>query len=49
MNGYEADDIIHTLVHNFKEDKNLIIDIYSSDKDLKQLLDVNVFGIDPLK
>jgi DNA polymerase-1 len=32
-----------------KHTPDLIIDIYSSDKDLKQLLDVNVFEVDPIK
>ena len=49
VEGYEADDSIATLVRTFKQEKDLVIDIYSSDKDLKQLLDVNVFSIDPLK
>ena len=46
---YEADDIIYTLAMKYKADKDLMIDIYSSDKDLKQLLDVNVFCIDAMK
>lgn len=46
---YEADDIIATLVRKYKENKELNIDIYSSDKDLKQLLDSNVFAVDPMK
>lgn len=49
VDGYEADDIIASFVRKFKDDKNLIIDMYSSDKDLKQLLDTNVFEIDPIK
>jgi len=49
MPGYEADDIIYTLVEKYSKDKNLIIDIYSSDKDLKQLLDDNVFCLDAMK
>lgn len=47
--GYEADDIIATLVNKYKSNPELVIDIYSSDKDLKQLLDNNVFCIDPMK
>lgn len=47
--GYEADDIIATLVQTFKGDPELVIDVYSSDKDLKQLLDHNVFCVDPMK
>jgi DNA polymerase I len=46
---YEADDIIYTLAKKYSADKNIIIDIYSSDKDLKQLLDVNVFCVDAMK
>lgn len=49
IDTYEADDIIATLSKKFKSDQNLVIDIYSSDKDLKQLLDNNVFCVDPLK
>lgn len=47
--GYEADDIIATLVETYKSDQDLVIDVYSSDKDLKQLLDKNVFCVDPMK
>lgn len=47
--GYEADDIIATLAVTHKMDQDLVVDIYSSDKDLKQLLDKNVFCIDPMK
>lgn len=47
--GYEADDIIATFVHKYKENPDLMIDIYSSDKDLKQLLAPNVFAVDPMK
>lgn len=47
--GYEADDIIATLVTTFKSDPEVVIDVYSSDKDLKQLLDHNVFCVDPMK
>lgn len=46
---YEADDIIYTLAMKYKADKAMMIDIYSWDKDLKQLLDVNVFCIDSMK
>ncbi|MFZ2150416.1 MAG: 5'-3' exonuclease H3TH domain-containing protein [Candidatus Absconditicoccaceae bacterium] len=49
VNSYEADDIIATLANNLKSNADLIIDIYSSDKDLKQLLSNNVFCIDPMK
>ena len=46
---YEADDIIYTLAMKYKADRAMKIDIYSGDKDLKQLLDVNVFCIDSMK
>jgi DNA polymerase-1 len=49
VDTYEADDIIATLVKTYKNTLDLVIDIYSSDKDLKQLLDVNVFEVDPMK
>jgi len=39
--GYEADDVIGTAVHRFK-DSDLDIIIVSNDRDLWQLLDVNV-------
>ncbi|HOQ40040.1 MAG TPA: DNA polymerase I [Fervidobacterium sp.] len=45
--GYEADDIIATLVKRFKENKQLYsvneINIVTSDKDLLQLVDEDVF------
>lgn len=45
---YEADDIIYSLVEKFKNNKNLAINILSSDKDLKQFLDSwNITIIDP--
>lgn len=47
--GYEADDIIGTIVHAYKNDPDLNIQVYSSDKDLKQLLQPNITIIDPLK
>ena len=46
---YEADDIIYTLAKKYGADKNISIDIYSWDKDLKQLLSDNVFCIDAMK
>ena len=47
--GYEADDIIATLVACYQQDPELLIQVYSSDKDLKQFLSDNVVIIDPLK
>ena len=46
---YEADDIIYTLAMKYKSDSQMMIDIYSWDKDLKQLLDANVFCVDSMK
>jgi len=40
--GYEADDIIASIVTKFKQDPNVICNIFSTDKDLKQLLDENI-------
>ena len=49
IDGYEADDIIASVVRKFQDKQDLVIDIYSADKDLKQLLASNVFAIDPIK
>lgn len=49
IEGYEADDSIASVVRKFKENQDLVIDVYSSDKDLKQLLEPNVFAVDPMK
>lgn len=46
---YEADDIIYTLAMKYKIDKDMQIDIYSWDKDLKQLLTDNVSCVDTMK
>lgn len=40
--GYEADDIIASIVTKFKQDQDVICNIFSTDKDLKQLLDENI-------
>ena len=47
--GYEADDIIATLVEKYKSQKDMEVYIVSSDKDLMQLLDENVFMLDTMK
>lgn len=47
--GYEADDIIATVAKKFSADSDLVIEIESSDKDLKQLLSDNVFCVDSLR
>lgn len=45
--GIEADDIINTLVQQYKNDYKIVI--IASDKDLYQLLDANTFIFDPFK
>ncbi len=47
--GYEADDIIATLVKKYKHQKEMQIFIVSCDKDLMQLVDDNVFMYDTMK
>ena len=51
MPWYEADDIIAACANNYKNNENIVSYIYSSDKDLKQLLDKdnNVFIFDAMK
>lgn len=46
---YEADDIIYTVVENFKDDKSLNFQVYTSDKDLKQFLCDNIVIKDSMK
>jgi DNA polymerase-1 len=46
---YEADDIVYSLVENFKEDKGLNFQVYTSDKDLKQFLRDNIVIVDSMK
>lgn len=48
FSGKEADDIIGSLAHQYKDHFNSI-NILSSDKDLCQLIDTNVFCMDSLK
>ena len=47
IDGYEADDVIGTFTHHFKD----ALDIYivSGDKDFAQLVDEHVFLLDPFK
>lgn len=47
--GYEADDIIASLVERYKNHKDMQIFIVSSDKDLMQLIGDNVFMYDTMK
>jgi len=46
---YEADDIIASIIKRFSEDKNIICNVFSADKDLKQLLAENIIFTDPTK
>lgn len=46
---YEADDIIASIVTKFRTDSDLVSNVFSADKDLKQLLDENVIFTDPSK
>lgn len=47
--GYEADDSIATLVAAHQKNTDLMIQVFSSDKDLKQFLAENVVVTDPIK
>ncbi|HPC34659.1 MAG TPA: 5'-3' exonuclease H3TH domain-containing protein [Candidatus Absconditabacterales bacterium] len=47
--GYEADDIIASIVKKYSEDSEILCNIFSADKDLKQLLNDNVIFTDPSK
>lgn len=49
VEGYEADDIIATLVAKYSNYQNLKVVVVSSDKDLFQLLNYNVLIFDPIK
>lgn len=49
MPWYEADDIIYTLAKKYSNGPNIKIDIYSWDKDLKQLLSDTVSCVDSMK
>ena len=40
--GYEADDIIFSFVREYQKKSDLTLEVVSSDKDLKQLLQANV-------
>lgn len=46
--GYEADDILASLI-SANKNKNIMLHLYSADKDLKQVLDENVVCIDPIR
>ena len=47
--GYEADDSIGTLATLHQQNPDLLVQVFSSDKDLKQLLAPNLIVTDPLK
>lgn len=47
--GYEADDIIFSFAKEYQKKSDLTIQVVSSDKDLKQLLDTNIIITDPAK
>lgn len=49
VEGYEADDIIATLVAKYSNYQNLKVVVVSSDKDLFQLLNYNILIFDPIK
>lgn len=45
--GYEADDIIGTIVHKFKKNDTRVL-IFTGDKDILQLVDEKIFVVAPL-
>ena len=49
MPGYEADDIIASMVQKFQVEPDIVCNVFSADKDLKQLLAENVIFTDPSK
>lgn len=49
MPGFEADDIIASMVQRFKSEPDIVCNVFSADKDLKQLLCENVIFTDPSK
>lgn len=49
VSGYEADDVIATLVHKYCHKKDIDVYIVSPDKDLMQLVCENVFLYDTMK
>jgi DNA polymerase-1 len=49
VSGYEADDILASVIRKYKSVSDVSFFLYSSDKDLKQILDDNVHIVDPVK
>ncbi|MCA4775007.1 DNA polymerase I [Wolbachia endosymbiont of Mansonella ozzardi] len=49
IGGYEADDIIATLAKKYANHQDFKVVVVSSDKDLFQLLNHNIFIFDPIK
>lgn len=49
MPWYEADDIIASMVKKFQVEPDIVCNVFSADKDLKQLLCENVIFTDPSK
>lgn len=47
--GFEADDVLASLIRKYQSSSDLSIYLYSADKDLKQLLTDWVFIVDPVK
>ena len=47
--GYEADDIIATLSKNYSKPGDIKVTVVTSDKDLLQLLECNIYIFDPVK
>lgn len=47
--GYEADDLINTMVKTYQARPDIQITIITSDKDMKQLITDNVVCFDPMK
>lgn len=46
---FEADDVLASFVWKYQSDPDISLYLYSADKDLKQLLNDNVFIVDPIK
>ncbi|MDR0370165.1 MAG: hypothetical protein LBH96_06885 [Candidatus Peribacteria bacterium] len=49
VSGYEADDILASFIWKYQQESDLLLYLFSADKDLKQVLEENVFVVDPVK